>query len=314
MLSLIINLAVVILISSRISLEETPENQEHRVVLLDSPKPEAKKVEKKEEQKKEAKPAPRERQQSPTVTEQKIVAQPTQVLAEPVQPSEPLELPSIEPPQPKAEQAPLKTEMTFGMFTSIFEESANAEYLAYSQQSQQKRRGSMRTGTMSGKVSRALQNNRSWVSKGIQEPLGKRAQLFYNYLEASHDKIHSLFADSFLASLNSLDPNDPLNDFTRMAKLEFEILASGMVNEVRVIKTSGNTVFDAAAVDSIYRSSPFDPPPKSILSYNNRVYFRWGFYRNERKCGVFNAEPYMLRAPGSAPEPIPEDKFTIIDG
>ena len=70
----------------------------------------------------------------------------------------------------------------------------------------------------------------------------------------------------------------------------------------------------SAAVDSIYRSSPHRPPPKSILSWNNRLYLRWGFYRNRRKCGVFNAEPYIIRAPGAEEEPIPEDKLIIDDG
>ena len=88
----------------------------------------------------------------------------------------------------------------------------------------------------------------------------------------------------------------------------------GQISEIRVIKTSGNMVFDAGAVDSIYRSSPFPPPPKAVLSWNRRVYLRWGFYRNNRKCGVFNVEPYILKAPGANEEPLPVDRFTIDDG
>jgi TonB family protein len=99
-----------------------------------------------------------------------------------------------------------------------------------------------------------------------------------------------------------------------MTKMEFEVLETGAINDLHVIRSSGNTVFDAAAVDSIYRSGPFPPPPRQILSWNNRVYFRWGFYRNNRKCGVFNAEPYILRAPGSAPEEVPAEEFMVDDG
>ena len=95
---------------------------------------------------------------------------------------------------------------------------------------------------------------------------------------------------------------------------EFEIFESGQISEIRVVRTSGNTVFDAGAVDSIYRSAPFPAPPKSVLSWNRRVYLRWGFYRNNRKCGVFNVEPYILKAPGAKEEPLPVDKFTIDDG
>jgi hypothetical protein len=29
----------------------------------------------------------------------------------------------------------------------------------------------------------------------------------------------------------------------------------------------------------------------------------WGFYRNERQCGTFNARPYILPHPGDTPAP-----------
>jgi TonB family protein len=99
-----------------------------------------------------------------------------------------------------------------------------------------------------------------------------------------------------------------------MTLVEFQILENGVINEVRVIRTSGIAVFDAGAVDSLYRGSPFNPPPKSILSYDNRVYFRWGFYRNQRKCGTFNATGYILTAPSAVPKPITDSKYSIIDG
>jgi hypothetical protein len=31
------------------------------------------------------------------------------------------------------------------------------------------------------------------------------------------------------------------------------------------------------------------------------VYFHWGFYRNQRQCGTFNAEPYILPNPRGTP-------------
>ena len=27
---------------------------------------------------------------------------------------------------------------------------------------------------------------------------------------------------------------------------------------------------------------------------DGRIYLRWGFYRNWRQCGTFNAEPFIL--------------------
>jgi TonB family protein len=204
--------------------------------------------------------------------------------------------------------------MDWAVFERSFAVRAEQEREEYQRQSQHKRRGSLRLGSLTGKVRNALHNNSSWVAAGQQEPLGARQRIFRNYIHSIHDRIHQLFADSFLASLTSLDPTDPLNNFELMAKLEFEILRTGAINDLHVIRSSGNTVFDAAAVDSIYRASPFHPPPEQILSWNQRVYMRWGFFRNNRKCGVFNAEPYILKAPGAAPEAVPDDDLTVSDG
>jgi TonB family protein len=229
----------------------------------------------------------------------------------PMGPPSPEPLPTApEPPSPRA----FKTDMDWASFDRAFGDVALADREEYHRQSMEKRRGTVRMGSLTGKVREALRNNRSWVSDGEQVPLGKKATLFHNYLAVAHERIHTLFADSFLASINVFDPSDPLNNMELMTKMEFEILSSGVVNEIRVLKSSGNTVFDAAAVDSIYRSSPFNPPPATLLSYNDRVYFRWGFYRNHRKCGVFNAEPYLLKAPGAAPEAIAPEKFDITGG
>lgn len=239
--------------------------------------------------------------------------QPEPVAGIPVGPPLPEPMPTAPEPEPPPPEA-VKTDLDWAAFDETFGEVARTEREEFFRQSQEKRRGTLRMGSLTGKVRKALRTSKSWVAEGEQVPLGGKVVLFRNYIEVAHRRIHVLFADSFLASLNSMDPSDPLNDFSLMTKMEFEILASGVVNEIRVIKSSGNTVFDAAAVDSIYRSSPFNPPPKAILSYNDRVYFRWGFYRNQRKCGVFNAEPYLLRAPGAAPEAIAPEDFTITDG
>jgi TonB family protein len=222
--------------------------------------------------------------------------------------------PAPEAVEPQIPPEQIELAMDWAVYERSFAEQAEQERAAYHKHSQEKRRGQLKFGSFTGKVKRALHNHRSWVASGQQEPLGKRQRVFRSYISVIHDRIHSLFADSFLASLTSLDPTDPLNDFNLMAKLEFEILASGHVNDLHVIRSSGNTVFDAAAVDSIYRSAPFRAPPRQILSWNDRVYMRWGFYRNNRKCGVFNAEPYILRNPTDPLQAIPEEDLKVDDG
>jgi len=230
--------------------------------------------------------------------------------------SEPLGAPEAteEPTEPELPPEQVELEMDWTVFERAFAERSEQERREYQQQSQAKRRGGLKFGSFTGKVRAALNDNSSWVAAGQQEPLGPRKRTFRAYMYAVHETIHHLFADSFLGSLTSLDPDDPLNNFDLMAKLEFEVMKTGAINDIHVVRSSGNTVFDAAAVDSIYRSGPFPPPPVEILSWNERVYMRWGFYRNNRKCGLFNAEPYILRAPGAAPEDVPQEEFMVDDG
>jgi len=71
------------------------------------------------------------------------------------------------------------------------------------------------------------------------------------------------------------------------------------------VQTSGFMPFDYGAWNAVERAAPFPQPPTKILSGDGRAYFRWGFYRNERQCGTFNAEPYMLPNPGGTLPPAP---------
>ncbi|NLN63011.1 MAG: TonB C-terminal domain-containing protein, partial [Myxococcales bacterium] len=213
---------------------------------------------------------------------------------------------------PKTAVAPrINARMNWGVFERTFGPAAEEERLQYQDELLKKRGGGVAFGTLTPKVAKAMKNNRSWVQNAPREPIDPQAPVFRNYLDATHERIHQFFADSFLPSLVSLGANHPLNNFNMYTLLEFEILESGTINEIRMLKTSGQSVFDAGAIDSLYRASPFLPPPKAILSYNNRVYFRWGFYRNQRKCGTFNATGYILRSPDAAPEAIPQKQYEL---
>ena len=41
------------------------------------------------------------------------------------------------------------------------------------------------------------------------------------------------------------------------------------------------------------------------MSGDGRVYVHWDFYNNERQCGTFNAEPYILPMPDRKTPPAP---------
>ena len=310
--------------------DQPKDEKKMEVSLLAQPKPKEKKVVPPQKKEPEAKPAPKPAPVPKPRPVQKPRLQPklppmpppvpqTAPPPEP-QPKAPVMGPQLpEPPATAPEPSPvtppkLKTKLNWGAFERTMGEQAAAERIAYQDESLRKRGGGFKFGKMTAKVQRSIQDRRSWVAGAPKEPVGTNSNIFRSYLEATHEQIHTLFADSFLPSLVSLGANHPLNDFSLMTLLEFKILEDGTVDDIHVIRTSGQAVFDAAPVDTLYRASPFLPPPKSILSYDNSVYFRWGFYRNQRKCGTFNATGYILKGPAQSPVPISTDKYQIIDG
>lgn len=326
LLSVLLHQVVLTGLSTIFDFSEPIPEERHEVVLRENPETE-KRVAQKPKDEKKAQPTPAPLHQ-PAATPKSTPVTPTPPMPPtPATQQEPAvaETPTTEPqgpvatsptPTPDATPTPPNLNLNWRSFERIFGAKAAEEREAYAAKSLEKRRGNGAFGNYSAKVRRALENNQSFIKPGQQEVLGSaRQKTFHNYIEAVHEaSIHPKFADSFLRSLPSLSPNDPLNDFSLSMVAEFEIFENGHISEIRVVRSSGNHVFDAGAVDAIYRSSPFPPPPKSVLSWNHRVYLRWGFYRNNRKCGVFNVEPYILRAPGAEEEQLPVDKFTIDDG
>jgi TonB family protein len=94
-------------------------------------------------------------------------------------------------------------------------------------------------------------------------------------------------------------------DSTLVTRLEIVINQDGTLYQVGIVRTSGFTPFDYGAWNAVMRSAPWPSPPKRILSGDGRVYVRWDFYSNERQCGTFNAEPFILPNPGGDPKPPP---------
>lgn len=121
---------------------------------------------------------------------------------------------------------------------------------------------------------------------------------FAHYLVAIHDRIHPIFTDQFLASLTNLPPSHPLN---RELHTELEIVIdrkTGQLVRVGIIRPSGVTVFDLAALDAVRRAAPFGPAPEIIASPNGNVYLHWEFHRDPHDaCSARNARPYLLQSP-----------------
>jgi TonB family protein len=147
------------------------------------------------------------------------------------------------------------------------------------------------------KVMGQLENYNPDVKPGNQTALNAAYHPYAEYITAFHRTLHPQWGDGFLASLMTKPNGDPLNDMSLWVKLEFVVLSDGSIEKVTVVRSSGNLVYDVAAIDALYGGQPYPPPPDIIKSYDGKVYMRWGMYRNQSQCGVWNAEPYILAAP-----------------
>ncbi len=154
----------------------------------------------------------------------------------------------------------------------------------------------------------AIENYVSSVKPGNQTALNTAAVPFATYINGIHNRIHPIFADTFLASLDGLPATNVLSDLKLMTRLEIVLSKDGHIIKMGIDKTSGVTAFDIAALDSVQRASPFGPAPTAIVSPDGQVYLHWEFHRDEVfACSTMNARPYILNVPAGAPptDPIP---------
>jgi len=161
----------------------------------------------------------------------------------------------------------------------------------------------------------AIENYVPSVRPGNQTALNTARAPFASYLAAIHNRLHPIFADWFLESLDALPAGHPMNRPDLRTNLEIVLdRAEGRIIRMGVTRTSGITAFDIAALDSAQRASPFGPPPREIVSPDGSVYLHWEFHRDPRiACTTYNARPYILKAqpkpaPAPTPEPPPDDR------
>jgi hypothetical protein len=152
----------------------------------------------------------------------------------------------------------------------------------------------------------SIENYVPSVRPGNQTALNTAASPFASYLNQVHSRIHPIFADGFLASLDSLPASNPMNRPEIYTALEIVLdRDQGRIQRMGVTRTSGVTAFDVSALESVYRAQPFGAPPQTIVSPDGNVYFHWEFHRGVEACGTANAHPFMLKVqPKSAPPPL----------
>jgi len=211
----------------------------------------------------------------------------------------------------RAGQGP-NLKLSWSQFEATFGEKELREQRdAYLEQRRTRSRGGQREEDWR-KFRAAVENFVDRVKPGNQTALNAAASPFAAYLAEMHRSIHREFAGRFLPSLPLV--GGPYSDPTLVTRLEIIVNTDGTLHQVGVVKTSGYTPFDYGAWNAVTKAAPFPQPPTRILSGDGRVYLRWDFYNNERQCGTFNAEPFILPNPGGDPKPKPgplHDRGTI---
>lgn len=194
-----------------------------------------------------------------------------------------------------------------GVVAAVGREEIQRMRVADGERRKSEHRGSWRSSSLERWRS-AIENYVSSVKPGNQTSLNTAAVPFASYLVSIHNRIHPIFADSFLGSLGSLPGTHPLNNPRLVTHLEIVVSKEGRLVKMGIVRTSGVTAFDVAALDAVDRASPFGPPPSAIMSPDGNVYLHWEFHRDEVfACSTMNARPFLLSKPppSQKPEPSP---------
>ncbi len=189
----------------------------------------------------------------------------------------------------------VKTQLEFDDYERIVGKDKVQEELALGRNKRKsKKRG--RWAKKQAALKSALENFTPEVRTGNQTALKTRAAPFAVYIARMHRRIHELWGFGYLDDLDGKPADHPLNNWDLFTVLEIVIDPDGSVVEdkIRIVHNSRRPEFDVAAIDTIMTAAPYEPTPKKIRSPDGRVYIHWGFYRNHRQCGTFNAQPFIL--------------------
>jgi len=144
------------------------------------------------------------------------------------------------------------------------------------------------------RVLSALENFINEVTPGNQTELNTRAAPFAQFIARMHRQIHEKWAFGFLTQMDMSFRDSPMNDLKLVAKLEIVLDGEGNVDKIAMVRTSGSTGFDVAAISAVYDAAPFPTPPAAILSGNGKVYIHWKFHRNGDACGTPGVNYFIL--------------------
>jgi hypothetical protein len=202
-------------------------------------------------------------------------------------------------------------------------EALGEQHLRQEQERARNTRLSKHRGRFKGnqfqKYRAAIENYDPSVKPGNQTSLNAARVPFASYINKMHNRIHPIFADGFLGSLDKVQGDDKLGNMKLFSHIEMVLDgATGKVVRAGIVKPSGVTAFDVGALSSLEAAGPFGRPPDVIVSPDGKVYIHWEFYRDPYyACTSKFARPYIIdvqpkdgpgapppqRPPGTSQEP-----------
>lgn len=146
----------------------------------------------------------------------------------------------------------------------------------------------------------ALENFISEVEVGNHTGVNAYSDAAATYMARIHRKIHTRWADGYLPYLDTRIPmGSPLRDPSLNTKVEMVINGvTGVVEKVNIVKSSGQTMYDAEAVVIAQTIGPHGEAPREVISPNGKVYIHWNFWRDSRQCGTFGASVFIVNKDG----------------
>ncbi len=166
--------------------------------------------------------------------------------------------------------------------------------------------GRMKNATDFQKYRAAIENYDPSVKPGDKTSLNAARSAFASYLVTMHNKIHPLFGDRELESLDG-SKDKQFSDQNMYAVAEIVIAPdTGRVIRRGIVKNSGSTAFDTIVLKMIDSSQPYGKTPDAIISYDGKVYLHWEVQRNHvDACSNRNAFPIMKKQPAGVQKVTP---------
>ncbi|MFO0614028.1 MAG: hypothetical protein U0414_15655 [Polyangiaceae bacterium] len=152
----------------------------------------------------------------------------------------------------------------------------------------------------------AIENYDPSVKLGDETALNAAASPFADYLHDIHNRLHPIFGDEFLGGGAAMGAG--LEDMTLVTHVEVVLSRDeGKILRMGITKQSGNTIFDAVALEAFDRASPYGKAPDAIVSPDGNVYLHWEFHRDPfDACSTRNAHGILLKnAPKLKPTEAP---------